>query len=655
MFAGLATFMNRSVERINPLRLARDALVIDAVLILVLGVQYIGFPAAAGLLLHNYGFLTWMFVILGVLALAGAVFFRKRGVAVLNCIMLLVFSLLFLFMFFFFNGPFNVPLAVLSIVSCGLNGIAFVSTVAALSSKKVARAMSGKDGWFRAVDWRLKHPRGKIAALFTCIVTIVATGIGTHASWNAVITVQAPDGYKTVSSFWGPPSLRTTVVTTPVVPDDNMTLSVPGAVGTLAYVENVTIEGNDTNYCDYAAGATSFPNGTVRLSQELPAMTNVSIAYYNITNSIVLAHLNASGSTLIMNYHSTSHSEYPNGYWYHDLDFFASIERTYLFQVLDYWNIKYYLNVHNGIDFPHAFNYPGFIDLCYTMLDWFAHQNEQGLCMNVQGISPDFESGSHEKLWWDNQTSIAEPLFPGSLLPGIISQEEWYGLNCQDPALIAEATLAWEGVYTHARDLGYSTYVVFQGGAMRDIIDGNIHVTWLPIYPVSPNPSVRFGIMSYQDAQDNVAGGRYKQYRDCVDQITLFGDRGRSILTGWIADGTRWYTDDALGLGRYIEDVLVAQAAGMTEIFHAPLYRLQSKWGDDAVLVLHQALNEWPKQRIRIAVPPWEYRNDYNDALKNFNHWWLWLPVSMFLASQLLLVGTFKTMAGLARKTKAGA
>jgi hypothetical protein len=294
------------------------------------------------------------------------------------------------------------------------------------------------------------------------------------------------------------------------------------------------------------------------------------------------------------------------------------------------------LNVHNGIDFPHVFNYLITVPQCYVMIDWFVHQRAQGLCTGFMGISPDFEGGKYEKLWWTNYTSSATPLSPGSLFPGIIPEDEWYYLNCQNQTLFAEATAAWDAVYTYASDLGFSTYIILGGGEMRDSIDGDVDTSILPTIPTTRNPNVRFGIMSYQDGQTDVQGGRFNQYRDCIDQIAIYGDRGRSILTGWIADGTRWYTDDALGLGRYIEDVLIAQAAGMTEIFHAPLYRLQAKWGDDAVLLLHQALNEWPKYEHKIVVPAWDYSADYMDAVKNFNHEWQFFPMLALIAFALL-------------------
>jgi hypothetical protein len=127
--------------------------------------------------------------------------------------------------------------------------------------------------------------------------------------------------------------------------------------------------------------------------------------------------------------------------------------------------------------------------------------------------------------------------------------------------------------------------------------------------------------MCYQDANPQ---GAWPIYQDCKTQLALWGNQGSSILLGWIAQGTSYYTDDETGLERYIEHCLVAQAAGMTEIFHAPIYRLQGKWGDDAILRLHQELNEKPKRTFTISVPPFKFNADFlNDFAGNFNKPWV--------------------------------
>ncbi|MHA1715886.1 MAG: hypothetical protein ACTSXP_09595, partial [Promethearchaeota archaeon] len=118
-----------------------------------------------------------------------------------------------------------------------------------------------------------------------------------------------------------------------------------------------------------------------------------------------------------------------------------------------------------------------------------------------------------------------------------------------------------------------------------------------------------------------------------------YGDQGKSILTGWIAKNTSYYTDDVMGLGRYIEDILVCQAAGMTEIFNAPIYRLQGKWGDDAILTLHQALNEWPKREVRFQVPAAMINGNGFDFIKNLNDAWYFIPVISAICLRLVLRG----------------
>nr|MDO8119300.1 hypothetical protein [Candidatus Sigynarchaeota archaeon] len=624
-------------------------LLLDSVFYLVVTAQYVGFPLAAGLVMHEYGFFAFLLICFGICSLLCAIAWKKLAVARLAQILLVFTAFLFFALFIYLNGPFNVPAAIIFVTMLALNGISFTINTLMLANKGKRKQLARDDTFtFEPIDWTRTHPRAKTAVLLISIFGFMFVGMGIYTNWNQVISVRAPDGFTTTSSYWGPPARAVANAISIITPDDTLTLSVHNGTlltppagfinGSLAYVTNVTYNNMSLNYCNYSAGAECYPNGTVRLSQPLPGVANITVTFTYVTNHKVFEYLNISQSTLIMNHHSTGRQilAEKNGYWYYNDNLFESIQDTYLYLILDYWGVKYYLNVHNGIDFPHVFNYKISVPLCYDVLDWFALQRSRGICTHFQGISPDFESGDYDKLWWTNYTSCAEPLFPGSLLPDIISESEWYDHNSQNATLYAEATKAWEEVYDYASSLGYTSYIVFGGSTMMDVIDGDLDTTRLPMFPTPDNPDVRFGIMSYMDAQDNIKGGRYHQYKDCINQIAVYGDRGRSILTGWIAQGTSWYTDDELGLGRYIEDILVAQAAGMNEIFHAPIYRLQGKWGDDAILTVHQALNEWPKTTIRFAIPAWEYRSNYMDAIKNFNHWWLSIPTLALIVGMVL-------------------
>jgi len=641
---GERTVPRRVAILASTLKLIRSVLLVNAACFLTIAIEYSLVPFLAGLVVLQQGFFTFLLVLFGLLSLLGACFYDRIEITGWNIALLSFTGLLFFVLFIIFNGPFSILAGIFFMLMLCLNLAAIGLTIVVRILEWIHRNHGGKSRFLSHVDWRRKYPRGKPVAFILVLVAMASIGVGSYFNWGIVITVKAPDGFKTTSSFWGPPALSLADATVSTAPVDDSTLLVrPGninitlpnfVIGSLAYVTNVS-QSSAINYGNYSAGARSYPNGTVHLSQPLPVLSNVTVKFKYVTNNKVLEYLGLGNSTLIMNHHSSSHPLYPNGYWYYNDDFFASIERTYLFQLLDYWGVHYYLNVHNGIDFPHVFNYLQTVPLCYTMIDWFVIQRAQGLCTGCLGISPDFEGGDYEKIWYDG--SSATPLPPGSLLPDIIPEKEWYWLNCQNPALFREAAAAWEGVYDHASEHGFGTYIVFQGDAMREVIDGDIDTTHLPTFPVTDNPTVRFGIMSYQDGQSDVQGGRFTQFRDCVDQIAIFGDRGRSILTGWIAANTRWYTDDELGLGRYIEDILIAQAAGMTEIFTAPIYRLQGKWGDDAVLILHQALNEWPKYEHKIVVPAWDYSADYMDAVKNFNHAYQFFPMIALIAFTLVL------------------
>jgi hypothetical protein len=130
-------------------------------------------------------------------------------------------------------------------------------------------------------------------------------------------------------------------------------------------------------------------------------------------------------------------------------------------------------------------------------------------------------------------------------------------------------------------------------------------------------------------------------YQGCTDQINLLGDQGKSILLGWIANGTRYYTDDEVGFQRYVEDCKIAQASGMEEIYHAPIYRMQLKWGNEAIIRLHQALNEDPKKEFTISVPSGMVNEGMlSDFIKNMNYLWLAIPLITLIPARILLFET---------------
>ncbi|MHA1683933.1 MAG: hypothetical protein ACTSUE_23545 [Promethearchaeota archaeon] len=624
-------------------RLPRDVLYFNSVFYLVLGAMYIGFPMNAGFLIDELYFFTYFLVTIGCSSLLCAVFFKKRVVSGLIIPLYLLTALLFFFLFLFLNSIYNVYIAILSIIMVVLNLFALVMSQA-LKNPKVSNFLVERSKFYKKVDMKRKNPRLKTSILIISLCTVAVLGVGSYTAWGRVITVKAPDDFKTTSSYWGTPGRTLVTITRTITPVDNNTLLISNSSlsspvsklinGSIAYVLSVNYSTDPFNYCNYSAGAKSYPNGTVVLSDTLPNMTDVYVTFKYVSNIEVFQWLKLGNSTCITNFGMAMNDAF------NDTDFFEHIADTYIFQLMDFWEVKYYINIANEHDFPHVFNTFDTVPMGYMVLDWFDYQRGQGLGTSFIGISPDFESGHYDKLFYNGSTAPAP--FPGSLLPGLVPEDNWYNYNSQDPDIFANATAEWEKLYTYASSLGYQSYLVFQGNSYRDTIDGDIDISRLPTFPISKNPDVRYGIMSYMDAQDDIEGGRYHQYKDCHDQIAIYGDQGRSILTGWIALDTSWYTDDVLGLGRYIEDILICQAAGMNEIFHAPIYRMQSKWGDESVLILHQALNEWEKQEHKLYVPHWEYRDNYMDAVKNFNKWWLFVPMSLFIGLKLSIGGFLK-------------
>ncbi|MFX0101433.1 MAG: hypothetical protein ACFFCS_17800 [Candidatus Hodarchaeota archaeon] len=615
----------------------------NSIFYIITGAMYIGYPLSAGLMVDLLYFFTYLFFTVGGVSLLCAIFYRKRVVGGCCVPLYIMDALLFTFLYLFLNSIYNIFMVILSVIMVVLNIIALIFSQL-LKNSKISKKIIDEPKFYRGIDMNRKYPRLKTSILIFSFVAIAVLGVGSYKSWGRIITVKAPDDFKTISSFWGAPSrtleevdhpIATADVNSLIISNSSLNMSVPNLInGSIAYVVSVTHGANMTNFCDYSNGAESYPNGTVILSQPLPNTTGVNVVFKYIYNIEVFQYLQLGNSTCIMNFGS-----YYNNI-YEEPNFFEYIQSAYIFQVMDFWEVKYYINVVNPWDYPHVFNTIDTMPMCYSVLDWFYNQSSQGFGTYFTGISPDFESGEYEYHFLGNSTA-PEPI-PGPLIPDIIDEDNWYNYNSQDPDVYAEAIQLWEDVYAHASSLGYKSYAVFQGNAMRDTVDGDIDTTRLPTYPISPNPDVRYGIMSYVDSKDDIEGGRYHQYKDCKDQIAIYGDQGRSILTGWIWPDRQYYPANEMGLGRYIEDILICQAAGMEEIFHAPISGMQELWGDDAILIVHQALNEWNKTEHKIYVPSWSYSDDYMDAVKNFNKLWLFIPIIILIGLKLSLGGFFK-------------
>ncbi len=476
---------------------------------------------------------------------------------------------------------------------------------------------------------RNKENKKKIM-IVAVIIAAISFGLvmGAYVNFGKTIRLKADDNFKTISSYWGPPSLKLTEWNSKITPIDNYTLQIDNSTlefappnfrnGTLAYVTNIAVNNNTGSYCNYSSGARSYPNGTVFLSSPLENLTAVNVTFKYVYNNKVLEYLNMSQSTLVMNYH---------GDFIYYNNTFERIQSTYLFQLLDFWSIKFYLDISNGKDFPHVWNYLDSIPLGYTTLNW-AH----GKWQMFLGISYDFEPGDYFR----KGQNPGNPEFPFTKIIGNETkfdrelQRSWISLNEQNHTYFKMVTAEYEKLYKYGSDLGYKTYITLGLGEILDNLDGDIDVTRCPVFPLSSNPSVLYGHMLYQD--NNFDTGRFRVYQGCTDQIQILGNQGKTILLGWIANGTRYYTDDEIGFQRYIEDCKIAQASGMEEIFHAPIYRMQGKWGDEAILRLHEALNEDNKKEIIISVPVGQMdQNLLSDYLKNFNYIWLGLPMILVI------------------------
>lgn len=681
----------REKFRFDGKKLIPEILFINAIIYQVFNIQYIIIPLRIGGVFYEYWFFIFVFCLLTFLNLVGAKYYTLMPVALgLNSILLLVGMAIFGYMVFFLNGPFDQVVLTVGLVLLILNGFGYVVNIRGhwkdsfgsfligslilivvivylllvyghfadilvsivvfcvfllIVTTQIKVLITHKFNIFKMLNFEFFKPSEfrrntlkKVGILAIILGSVGILGYGSISGFGMTITIKAPEGFKTVSSYWGPPALTLKEVNTTITITDLDRLVISNDTlendpdfyrnGTLAYLIGLYEEGNPINYANYSAGAESYPNGTVILSEPLNlghGVVNVTFKY--VYNNKVLEYLNISRSTLVMNYHGD--------FIYHD-NIFDRIETTYLLQLLDFWEIKFFLDIYNGYDFPHVFNYLDSIPLGYTTLYW-AH----GKFDMFQGISYDFEPGGH-------------PVSPGN--PGgtaftigeLIGQdgvweearESWYSSNEQNRTLFKEATQAYEELYAEASSLGYRTYITLGGGELMDAWDGDIDYTRCPVDPFSSNPDVLYGMMCYQD--NNFKTGRFSVYRDCVNQIAQLGNQGKTILLGWLAVGTRYYTDDEVGLQRYIDDCKIAQATGMVEIFHAPIYRMQNKWGDEAILRLHEALNEEPLEAITIEFPLLQYNtNTLFDVVENLNYLWQAIPILVFIVVKIMLSNAF--------------
>ncbi|MHA1793487.1 MAG: hypothetical protein ACTSVI_12625 [Promethearchaeota archaeon] len=615
----------------------RDALALNFFMFSWLLIQYIYFPTIHGIYFVEESFTIFLLSLFIVFSFLGMIFHKLQPVNVINSFTLFFSTFIFLYVGLFLNGPFNVLIFIIVVI------ILVFNVAGMIINGRLYWRKGKRKNFLIKLDWK-KNAKLKAIKILVVIGIIVSVGITAYNSFWIPFSITPPKNAKTISSYWGPPSVNLSTWSSLISPVDNETIQVSNSTlneeppgfedGTFAFVINVSVAGNQTNFANYSNGARSYPNGTIILSEPLPSLANVNITFKYVTNIIVFKALQIGNSTLIMNYHEDD--------YFSTQGFFDAIFKTYLFQMLDYWDIKYYLNVESGDlflnkdgrivgDFPHIFNYNNTVPRCYQLLNWVKRMSNLGYCKNFQGISLDFEPGGRAVPGEIcGSTNCSSPggteLFPGSLIPENYSdplysfKRAWYNVNEQNSSLYTDAFIAYEGVYDYASYLGYKTYIVFGGGELRDIIDGDLDYTRCPTFPITRNPDVIYGIMNYQDS--NVERGRYRAYKGCIDQIKLLGDKGRTILLGWLTQegNPRWYTHDEQGFQNYVDDCYLAQAAGITEIYHAALYRMQAKWGDDSILRLHEYLNNGTKRTISFKAPAWEFRDSYLvDYLKNFN------------------------------------
>jgi hypothetical protein len=630
------------------LRFVRDVMVIDGVVSIIIAAQLILIPAFMGWIVQDTLPLGIAFAGLGIFCLTCAVNIDRFPVAMMMVFLLPAYAFLFFYFHAHFTGPYDTFANVFFLVILGLNGAGFVVNINVIVSP-AANVLLIRPDANRKVTF-------KQIAIFAILVAPVVLFLASYFQFGMTVRVQAPDGFTTRSSFWGEPNINKTWVSSNISTTSNSSLQVSNTTlgqgitafrpGSFMYVDKVTHNSTGSlNYCNYSMNAASFPNGTVILSQELPSLAGVHIEFFYMNNSIIMEALNKSNSRVIINYLDDRNLFIDN------TNLFAHINKTFLFQLFDFWEVEYLFDIgYKNLSFPNLniypnlFNYDKYVDRCNDTITW-AIQVTPAL-QHFAGISLDFERG-------ELYSPVANPQMPDigqSTYEWLVTNKQWRILNEQDPALYDAAVTSFNLVYDRAATFGFDVYVVYQPWSIYDLADGDIDITRLPIYPVHPN--CEYGMMSYQSNEKKEIGD-WNIYKDVRDQIAAFGDKGHSILLGWVSldpDWNDYYVDDgSLGFPRYIEQAKLAQACGIEEIFSAWLHDLQVKWGDDKIMAIHEALNEQTKHEFILQVPTWDYIDDYLfDYLENFNKAWMFAAMVVFIIVQMVLFGTFD----LARKVR---
>ncbi|MEX2685017.1 MAG: hypothetical protein Q6373_025810 [Candidatus Sigynarchaeota archaeon] len=549
-----------------------------------------------------------------------------------------------------FSGPWDrmIQVVLLSLAGVNIFGV-IINIVSGIQAHREVKASISRR------DWGTRH---RVLGLVITGVFAALAAFATLATFDffQTYTIQAPPGATTRSSFWGSPHYNKTLVSAGITPTSNTRIDVSNSTligstppnlrpGAFMYVESVTHASTGSlNYCNYSAGAWSFPNGTVFLSQALPNLTSVNISFYYMQNVRVLEYLVQTNSRII----TTNWGD--NQSWIESPNLFHAISMTHEYLLLEYWHISYYINIGVvGLSFPHIFNYKAFTARGLATLQWVnATKPHLDHCI---GISYDFEKGSAAEIV-GTANNPDRPDMGENPFPGLVGDKGWYESNEQNDEILNAARATFFNVYDYAASVGMGVYVVYQYSGMADYGEGDIDITRLPLWR---HPACLYGMMSYQDGLKNDKA-LWQIYKNVHNQRAVYGDLGTSILTGWIEDDpssvySQIYTNDEAGFQRYIRDIKAHQACGITEIFHAWLHDLQLKWGEDAILRVHDALNVDPKETFTFRAEPWsDFDTELNDIVENFNKPWMGIMmlsvVACILAFALVDIETSRSRKG---------
>ncbi|MHA1716616.1 MAG: hypothetical protein ACTSXP_13315 [Promethearchaeota archaeon] len=474
------------------------------------------------------------------------------------------------------------------------------------------------------------------ATCFVVLLAIITSGFLLYFGPGVSFKLLAPSNSRTTISFWGSPKLKIHAETVKILPLDATTLNVTNesiamfqdppvnySINTFYRAKNCTFLDLE-NRSKTAIIKSWNPCGLVYLETPIPDLSKpVNLTFQYTVDAWLLRILQDLNSTFI-------YSDFAEGTNFSDTENF---DAWLPLNILDAWNISFFLYCHAVHGYPNIWNYQEYIDYANeTLFPWGQNYS------HFRGIAADYEANMNMALdVWPDPDGRQQATW-GQF------RESWIFYNVYNQDQVYKAAEAIDDFYRQVQDAGYETLAAYWDGELRGIWDGDVDGTWLPVGRLKHVSY--FALMNYRGAR----GGDETDYRwllTAKEQVDYWGSRGRKMLVGIInRDPNAYYTPDELGLMKFIDDMCMLQAMGIDEIFIFTLRRDDSSvlraWGQEGLIKLNNALNTDKKQAYNVPFTPGNnrfgdlYLQMVQDLMYNHSHldyfiyWWCMTGIASF-------------------------